>query len=71
MALMGHHQVARGNRGRVSGPRIAALSGSQIKAPGFAGGYLLSPVSAADATVPLSSDVSLDRQPTRRQTSAV
>jgi len=35
--------VAPNTRGRVSDP-IAALSGSQPKAPGFAGGYLLSTV---------------------------
>jgi hypothetical protein len=33
-------KVAQRNRGRVSVPAQAALSGSHNKAPGFAGGYL-------------------------------
>jgi hypothetical protein len=36
-----HRKVAQTLRGRVSDPRLAALSGSQTKAPGSAGGYLL------------------------------
>ena len=38
--------MAPNTRGRVSDP-IAALSGSQPKAPGFAGGYLLELMSRA------------------------
>ena len=34
-------KVAQSNRGRVSDPALAALSGSHRKAPGSAGGYLL------------------------------
>ena len=37
------HELAPEFWGRVSGP-LAALSGSSSKAPGFAGGYLLTPV---------------------------
>ena len=38
VALRSHLQVAPFRRGRVSDPGKAALSGSQSKAPGFAGG---------------------------------
>jgi putative transposase len=38
VALRNHLQVVPLSRGRVSDPRPAALSGSQSKAPGFAGG---------------------------------
>ena len=41
MEVASHLQVAQPNRGRVSDPAQAALSGSHRKAPGFAGGYLL------------------------------
>ena len=43
--------------GRVSAPVKAALSGSHIKAPGFAGGYLLVNLKTAKAlgiTIPES-----------------
>ena len=44
-------KVAQPNRGRVSDPTQAALSGSHNKAPGSAGGYLLrSPVPASSKT---------------------
>src|SRR6267378_3377494 len=36
--MSSHRKVAQTLRGRVSDPRLAALSGSQTKAPGFAGG---------------------------------
>jgi hypothetical protein len=39
--MRGHRKVTQEKRGRVSDPDQAALSGSQPKAPGFAGGYLL------------------------------
>jgi hypothetical protein len=44
---MGHHKVARWNRGRVSDPLTAALSGSHFRKPpalpGSAGGWLRVP----------------------------
>lgn len=41
MALTGHRIGGPKTSGPRQRPRIAALSGSQAKAPGFAGGYLL------------------------------
>jgi hypothetical protein len=45
--------VAQLNRGRVSVPAQAALSGSHRKAPGSAGGYLLWKELSYDHTDPL------------------
>jgi hypothetical protein len=45
-----HRKVAPIMSGRVSGPAQAALSGSQRKAPSFAGGYLQDGVSIQQAT---------------------
>jgi hypothetical protein len=43
---MAEHELALEFWGRVSGP-LAALSGSSSKAPGFAGGYLLTQIREA------------------------
>jgi hypothetical protein len=51
--MSSHRKVAQTLRGRVSDPRLAALSGSQTKAPGFAGGYLQVFDTVLDSEIPI------------------
>ena len=61
--------MAKLNRGRVSDPAQAALSGSQHKAPGYAGGYLPSDPKAYNAShlISISLDPGYDQPPVLRQ----